>query len=59
MGDKPVDLIEVGPTQPNSDAIVYSSRDGIAWSGDVLSHPVIWEGPVSNWIAACDRLLGR
>lgn len=31
------------------------------FTGDILfvdAHPVVWEGPIGNWIAACDRLLG-
>jgi cyclase len=30
------------------------------FSGDILfhgGHPIVWAGPVSNWIAACDRIL--
>jgi glyoxylase-like metal-dependent hydrolase (beta-lactamase superfamily II) len=31
------------------------------YTGDILfigGHPAVWAGPVSNWIAACDRILG-
>jgi glyoxylase-like metal-dependent hydrolase (beta-lactamase superfamily II) len=30
------------------------------FTGDVVfhgGHPVVWSGPVANWIAACDRIL--
>jgi glyoxylase-like metal-dependent hydrolase (beta-lactamase superfamily II) len=30
------------------------------FTGDILfveGTPIVWEGPVSNWIAACDRIL--
>jgi glyoxylase-like metal-dependent hydrolase (beta-lactamase superfamily II) len=30
------------------------------FTGDILfveGHPVIWAGPVSNWVRACDRIL--
>ncbi len=30
------------------------------FTGDILfarDHPIAWAGPVSNWIAACDRIL--
>ena len=32
----------------------------VLFSGDILfseAHPIAWAGPVSNWIAACDRIL--
>lgn len=60
VGDKTVELIEVGPAHTKGDAIVYIPADRVAFAGDILfigSHPIVWEGPVSNWIAACDRLL--
>ena len=33
---------------------------GIVFTGDILfhgGHPIVWAGPVANWIAACDRVL--
>jgi cyclase len=60
VGDKTLELIEVGPAHTKGDAIVYLPRERVAFSGDILfigSHPIIWEGPVQNWIAACDCLL--
>jgi glyoxylase-like metal-dependent hydrolase (beta-lactamase superfamily II) len=60
IGNKTLELIEVGPAHTKGDALVYLPRERVAFSGDILfigSHPVIWEGPVRNWIAACDRLL--
>jgi|CZKU01.1.fsa_nt_gi cyclase len=60
VGDKAVHLIEVGPAHTRGDAIVHVPADRIVFSGDILfvgSHPVVWEGPVENWIGACDRIL--
>ncbi len=60
VGDKRVELHEVGPAHTKGDAIVHVPDDRVAWTGDILfinAHPIIWEGPVGNWIAACDRLL--
>lgn len=60
VGDKRVELLEVGPAHTKGDVIVHVPEDRVAWTGDILfinAHPIIWEGPVSNWIAACDRLL--
>lgn len=60
VGDKRVELIEVGPAHTLGDAVVWIPEDRTLFTGDILfkdAHPVIWEGPVSNWIAACERLL--
>jgi glyoxylase-like metal-dependent hydrolase (beta-lactamase superfamily II) len=60
VGDKEVNLVEVGPAHTRGDAIVHVPADRTVFTGDILfvdSHPIAWDGPVSNWIAACDRLL--
>ena len=60
VGDKDVHLIEVGPAHTSGDAIVHVPSDRVVFSGDILfigSHPIVWDGPVSNWIRACDRIL--
>lgn len=56
VGDKPVHLIEVGPAHTRGDVLVYSPRDRTVFTGDILfieDTPVMWEGPVANWIRAC------
>jgi cyclase len=61
VGDRLVELIEVGPAHTKGDVLVYLPKERIAFTGDILfigMHPVMWEGPVQNWIDACDRLLG-
>jgi glyoxylase-like metal-dependent hydrolase (beta-lactamase superfamily II) len=60
VGDRAVEVIEVGPAHTKGDAIVHLPKERVAFTGDILfigSHPIVWEGPVENWIAACDRLL--
>jgi glyoxylase-like metal-dependent hydrolase (beta-lactamase superfamily II) len=60
VGDKDVHLIEVGPAHTRGDVIVYVPADRLVFTGDILfigSHPVIWEGPIDNWVRACDTLL--
>ena len=60
VGDIPVKLIEVGPAHTRGDVIVHVPRARTVFTGDILfvgGHPIVWEGPVSNWIAACDRIL--
>jgi glyoxylase-like metal-dependent hydrolase (beta-lactamase superfamily II) len=59
VGDKPVELIEVGPAHTRGDVLVHSPADSTVFTGDILfidGTPIIWEGPVGNWIAACDRI---
>jgi cyclase len=59
VGNKRVELIEVGPAHTKGDVIVHVPADRVVYTGDILfigGHPVVWEGPVSNWIAACERI---
>jgi cyclase len=61
IGDRPVHLIEVGPAHTDGDVIVHVPDAGVVFAGDIIfhgGHPIVWTGPVTNWIAACDRLLG-
>jgi glyoxylase-like metal-dependent hydrolase (beta-lactamase superfamily II) len=60
VGDRPVRLLEVGPAHTGGDVVVHLPDSGIVFTGDILfhgGHPIVWAGPVSNWIAACDRIL--
>jgi len=55
-----VDLVELGPAHTAGDVIVHVPDDGVVFTGDILfhkGHPVVWAGPVANWICACDRIL--
>ncbi|MFI5429346.1 MBL fold metallo-hydrolase [Aeromicrobium sp. UC242_57] len=61
VGSKQVQLIEVGPAHTPGDVIAYVESDRTVFTGDILfngSHPVIWAGPITNWIDACDRIIG-
>ena len=56
VGDKPVHLIEVGPAHTRGDVLVHSPTDRVVFTGDILfieATPVMWQGPVANWIKAC------
>ena len=60
VGDKTVHLIEVGPAHTRGDVLVHVPDDGAVFTGDILfidGTPIIWEGPVGNWIQACDRII--
>jgi glyoxylase-like metal-dependent hydrolase (beta-lactamase superfamily II) len=60
VGAKRIELIEVGPAHTKSDIFVYVPDDRVVFTADILfidGHPVMWEGPLENWVAALDRLL--
>ncbi len=60
VGGRRVSLVEVGPAHTAGDVVVYLPDEGVVFTGDILfhgGHPIVWAGPVSNWIAACDRIL--
>jgi cyclase len=60
VGDKEVLLKNVGPAHTRGDILVHVPQDRTVFTGDILfveGHPVLWAGPVDNWVAACDRIL--
>jgi glyoxylase-like metal-dependent hydrolase (beta-lactamase superfamily II) len=57
---RPADLIEVGPAHTAGDVLVHLPATGVIFTGDILfigGTPIVWAGPVSNWIRACDTIL--
>ncbi|HXA74807.1 MAG TPA: MBL fold metallo-hydrolase [Acidimicrobiales bacterium] len=60
VAERSVTLLEVGPAHTAGDVVVHLPDDGVVFTGDILfhgGHPIVWAGPVANWIAACDRVL--
>ena len=60
VGGRKVRLVEVGPAHTPGDLIVHVPDAGVVYTGDILfvgSTPVMWAGPVGNWIAAINNLL--
>jgi cyclase len=60
VGDTVVRLIELGPAHTEGDVVAEVPARGVVFTGDLLfvgGHPIIWAGPVANWIAALDRIL--
>ena len=54
-----VELIEVGPAHTNGDVIVHVPDAKVVYTGDILfinGTPIVWAGPLENWIAACDLI---
>ncbi len=59
-GGRRVELIPVGPAHTRGDLMVYIPDAKTLFTGDILfieSTPVIWAGPVKNWLAALDLIL--
>ena len=59
VGDKALQLIEVGPAHTEGDVLVHVPSDRTVFTGDILfidGTPLMWAGPVANWIRACDRI---
>lgn len=61
VGGRVVELIEVGPAHTAGDVIAHVPDARTVYTGDILfigGTPIVWAGPLSNWIAACDLMLG-
>lgn len=60
VGDKRVQLTQVGPAHTRGDTLVHVPDDAVVYTGDILfieGHPIMWAGPVANWIAACEHII--
>ncbi|MCP3936817.1 MAG: MBL fold metallo-hydrolase [Actinomycetia bacterium] len=60
VGDTSVHLYEVGPAHTQGDVIAHVPEAGVVYTGDILfieGTPLMWAGPISNWIAACDLII--
>jgi glyoxylase-like metal-dependent hydrolase (beta-lactamase superfamily II) len=60
VGAKRIELYNVGPAHTGGDTLVYLPQDRIVYTGDIIfaeAHPIVWDGPVSNWIKACELML--
>jgi glyoxylase-like metal-dependent hydrolase (beta-lactamase superfamily II) len=60
VGDKTVQLIDLGPAHTRSDSVALVPDDRVVFTGDLMfveGTPIAWAGPVSNWVAACDKIL--
>jgi cyclase len=60
VGGRRVELHEVGPAHTRGDTVVFVPDCGVVYTGDILFHggtPITWAGPLSNWVAAIDRII--
>jgi glyoxylase-like metal-dependent hydrolase (beta-lactamase superfamily II) len=61
VAGRTVELIEVGPAHTAGDTLVHVPDASTIYTGDILfigGAPIVWAGPLGNWIAACDLILG-
>jgi glyoxylase-like metal-dependent hydrolase (beta-lactamase superfamily II) len=59
-GGRAVEVLDLGPAHTASDSIVHVPDAGVLFTGDLLfieGTPIMWAGPVSNWLSACERIL--
>jgi len=60
VGGKRVELHMLGPAHTLGDTLVWLPEERTVFTGDLLfidGTPIMWAGPVGNWIAACDWIL--
>lgn len=60
VGGKAVELHMLGPAHTAGDVLVWVPGDRAVFTGDLLfigGTPIMWAGPLANWLAACDRIL--
>lgn len=60
VGDKEVLLRKLGPAHTAGDLVVHVPGDRAVFTGDILFAgvtPIMWAGPLGNWLAACDWIL--
>lgn len=61
VGGRVIELVEVGPAHTAGDVIAVVPDARTVYTGDILfigGTPIVWAGPLSNWVAACDYILG-
>jgi cyclase len=59
VGGRRVELLELGPAHTRSDVIAHVPDARTVFTGDILfvgGTPIMWTGPVSNWLAACEYI---
>ncbi|GAA1536937.1 fumarylacetoacetate hydrolase family protein [Actinomadura kijaniata] len=60
VGGREVRVMNLGPAHTAADSVVHVPDAGVLFAGDLLfvgCTPIVWSGPISHWIAACDRMI--
>jgi glyoxylase-like metal-dependent hydrolase (beta-lactamase superfamily II) len=61
VGGRRLELIEIGPAHSPGDLIVHVPDERVVFAGDLVFvgiTPIMWAGPVENWIAGLERIIG-
>jgi len=59
VGERRVELIEVGPAHTGGDAVAWAPDVSVCFAADILfigCTPITWAGPLAGWLAAIDRI---
>jgi glyoxylase-like metal-dependent hydrolase (beta-lactamase superfamily II) len=59
VGDREVELIEVGPAHTAGDAVAWVPDVAVCFAADILfigCTPITWAGPIAGWLAAIERI---
>ena len=60
VGGRHINLLNLGPAHTAADSVVHVPDAGVLFGGDLLfigCTPIVWAGPIDNWIAACDTMI--
>ncbi|GII04088.1 fumarylacetoacetate hydrolase family protein [Planobispora takensis] len=60
VGGREVRVVNLGPAHTDADSVVHVPDAGVLFAGDLLfvgCTPIVWSGPIANWITACDRMI--
>jgi len=61
VGGCRIELVQVGPAHTQGDVLVHVPDARTIFTGDILfidGTPIVWAGPIANWVKACDLMLG-
>jgi len=59
VGDREVELIEVGPAHTMGDAVAWVPDASVCFAADILfigCTPITWAGPIAGWLTAIERI---
>jgi len=60
VGPRELRLIAVGPAHTRGDTLAWLPAERVLFTGDIVfngGHPIVWDGPFSNWTAALDLIV--
>lgn len=61
LDGRSVEVTFLGPAHTQGDVAVWVPDERVLFAGDLLfigGTPIMWSGPIENWITACDTMIG-